>query len=177
MITEENKAWFALQVRPRFEKSVAAIVAMKGASVYVPQYLEFRRWSDRLKRTESLLFPGYVFCRIRSSERNKVLSTENAIQFVGAGRIPLPLDEKEMEAIRLVVESGLPKIPWNGLKKGDKVHIYDGPLSGVEGVLESTAEGPRLIVSLTLLNRSIAVQVDRRWVVSEKNPMVMSARG
>jgi transcription antitermination factor NusG len=164
MNREQSRAWFALQVRPRFERSVAAVLEMKNMPVYVPLYMEYRQWSDRVKPTESPLFPGYIFCRISPAEQSAALSTANAIQFVGAGRTPLSLDEREMEAIRLVVNSGLPKTPWNGLKRGDRLRMCHGPLYGVEGTLESTPEGPRLVVSLTLLSRSIAVQVDREWV-------------
>jgi transcription antitermination factor NusG len=171
----ENVAWLALQVRPRFEKSVAAILAVKGTSVYVPHYLELRRWSDRVKPTHAPLFPGYVFCHIRDAERASVLTSANAIQFVGAGRRPTPIDDEEMQAIRLIARSGLPKKPWNELKKGDRIRMCRGPLSGLEGTLETTPEGLRLVVSLTLLNRSIAVQVDREWVACENESSVMSA--
>lgn len=166
MVREERQAWFALQVRPRFECSVAEVLEKKDVHVYVPQYVELRQWSDRIKAAQSPLFPGYVFCLMDTSQRKAVLSTANAIRLVGAGRTPLPLDEKEMHAVRLIVDSGLPKAPWQALKKGDRVRICDGPLTGVSGILQSTPEGPRLIVSLTLLNRSIAVTVDRNWVIA-----------
>jgi transcription termination/antitermination protein NusG len=165
MAIDEPRAWFALQVRPRFESSLAEVLASKGVRVYLPLHVELRRWSDRVKPVQAPLFPGYVFCHIGESQRRLSLASGNAIQFVGVGKTPLPIDEEEMKSIRLVVDSGLPKSPWDGLKKGDRVKVICGPLAGVDGILLSTAQGPKLIVSLSLLSRSVAVQVNREWVM------------
>jgi len=156
--------WFALQVRSRYEHSVATHLGGMGYERFLPLYKCRRRWSDRFKEFELPLFPGYVFCRLDLSNRLPVLMTPGVTLIVGAGKIPLPIDEVEMTTIQAAVSSGLRSEPWPFLQIGQRVKMNYGPLCGLEGILVDRRGRHHLMLSVTLLQRSIAVEVDRDWV-------------
>jgi transcriptional antiterminator NusG len=153
-------AWYALQVRTLHEQSVAAAMRGKGYEEFVPTYERRHRWSDRIRREARPLFPGYVFCRFDPRCRLPILTTPGVRAIVGAGREPVAVDEAEIEAVRRLVRSGLGVEPWPYFNAGDRVEIRDGPLCGVEGVLLEVKRRRRLVVSVTLLHRSVAVEID-----------------
>jgi transcription antitermination factor NusG len=123
-----------------------------------------RRWSDRKKEIERFLFPGYVFCRVNPQARLPLLTAPGVISLVGCGKIPEPIPDGEIERIRRMVQSGLLVTPWPFLQLGQTVLIEQGPLAGVEGILEEVKGKCRLIVSINLLRRSVGAEVDRHWV-------------
>jgi transcription antitermination factor NusG len=110
------------------------------------------------------LFPGYVFCRIPLEQRNRVVTTDGVVGLVGAGRQPIPVSDVEIEAIRTMIHSQVETQPWPFLKIGQTVRICRGSLSGIEGILIRIKNSWRLIVSLTLLERSVAVEIDAAYV-------------
>jgi transcription antitermination factor NusG len=156
--------WFALSVKPLREQYVGSVLAGKGFTQFVPLYRDRRRWSDRIKEIELPLFPGYLFCRLDLNDRLPVLVTPFVHSIVGAGPTPIPVRDSEVEAIRTIVTSGQDALPWNFLPAGCIARIEEGPLKGLEGVLIEVKKRHRLVVSVTLLQRSVAVEVDRRWV-------------
>ena len=156
--------WYALWVRSRHEKSVAELLAGKGFETFLPMYTSRRRWSDRMQEVELPLIPGYVFCRFDTSVRLPILTTPGIVQIVSAGKSPQPVDELEMQSLITAVHSGVHLQMWPFLKSGQRVSIEEGPLRSLEGVLLSTKGLDRLVLSISLLQRSIAVTVDRRWV-------------
>jgi len=156
--------WYAVRVRSNFESRVSAVLNHKGVEQFLPTYRSRRIWSDRVKTMDLPLFPGYVFCRIPLEERNQVLITDGVVGLVGAGRQPIPVSELEIEAIRTIVQSQTPAEPWPFLKIGEKVRINHGALSGVEGILIRVKNSWRLVVSVTLLERSVAVEIDAAYV-------------
>ena len=110
------------------------------------------------------LFPGYVFCQFNASNRFPVVSIPGVTYVVGAGRVPLPVSETEIAAIQTAVRSGLPRQPWPFLQIGHKLKVEYGPLCGIEGILLRFGGHHRLVLSVVLLQRSVAVQVDESWV-------------
>jgi transcription antitermination factor NusG len=158
--TKMNYLWFALQVRSRYESFVAAHLGGRGFEWFLPLYKSRRRWSDRFEEIEQPLFPGYVFCRLDPFDRLPILTTPGVFQIVGAGKTPLPIDESEIAAIQATIKSGLPSQPWPFLQIGQTVRIEDGPLRGLEGILLESRGHHRLVLSVTLLQRSIAVQLE-----------------
>ena len=110
------------------------------------------------------LFPGYLFCRLNLEDRMPLITTPGFLYIVGVGRNPEPVDESEILAIRSVLRSGFPVMPWPSLMVGQKVQLKHGPLRGLEGVLTKIADQHRIFVSVTLLKRSISVEVDPQWV-------------
>jgi transcription antitermination factor NusG len=159
-----NYPWFALQVKSRYENVAAAHLSGKGFECFLPLYKSRRRWSDRFKEVECPLFPGYVFCRLNPLDRLPIHITPGVILIVGRGKTPEPIDETEIAAIQSVIKSGLPSQPYPFMQIGQRVRIDNGPLWGLEGVLLDFKGRHRLVLSVTLLRRSIAVQVEDSWV-------------
>lgn len=156
--------WFALQVRARHEVRVGKFLSGKGYDPFVPLYQSRKRWSDRIKVVDEPLFPGYLFCRFDFNNRLPVLTTPGVIQIVGFNRFPVPVDEAEMDSIQSLIASGLPTQRWPYLHVGDRVRIEAGPLRDIEGLLVELKGSHRLIVSVTLLQRSVAVEIDSAMV-------------
>ena len=157
--------WFALQVKRRFENSVATILAGKGYESFLPQYKSRRAWSDRIKEIHLPLFPGYVFCRFDLERRLPILTTPGVVAIVGVGKRPIAIDDGEIAAIQTAVRSGVPSRPWPFLQVGQSVRVERGPLCGLEGILLYVKGQRRLVLSVSLLQRSVAVEVDSAWVV------------
>jgi transcription antitermination factor NusG len=160
-----NHQWYALRVQSKRADAASAVLRGKGYDEFLPIYREHRRWSDRIKVVEAPLFPGYLFCRFDPNDRLvPVVTTPGVIGIVSAGRNPLPVPENEIERIRRIVDSGLDAKPWPFLAAGARVSIEFGPLAGLEGIVTSADDGFRLVASVTLLQRSVAVALERHWV-------------
>jgi transcription antitermination factor NusG len=155
-----RQPWFALHVRTRYEAGVAAHLRGMGYEDFLPIYKNRSRWSDRVKELETPLFPGYLFCRFDPQKRLPILKTPGVIQVVGYSRQPIPVEETEIEAIQALVASGVPSQPWPYLEIGEKVRIESGPLRGREGILVDFKGSQRLILSVSLLQRSVAVEIE-----------------
>jgi transcription antitermination factor NusG len=156
--------WYALYVRPRYEKLAAMMLTNKGYETLLPLYKCRRRRPDRYKEIHLPLFPGYLFCQFDLNARLPILTTPGVLHVVGFGRAPIPIEPGEMQAVRHLAESQLLAEPCPYLEVGQKVYIQDGPLEGTVGILLALKNGHRLIVSVTLLRRSVAVEVDRDWI-------------
>jgi transcription antitermination factor NusG len=144
----------------RHEVGVADHLKGKGYEWFLPLYKARRNWSDRVKEVESPLFPGYLFCRLNPHDRLPILKTPGVSQIVGYNHVPVPVDEQEIEAIRRLIASGVPNSPCSYLEVGSKVRIEAGALRGVEGILTELKGKRRLVLSITLLRRSVAVEID-----------------
>jgi transcription antitermination factor NusG len=156
--------WYALRIQSRLASVASTTLRGKGYEEFLPLYRSRRRWSDRIKELELPLFPGYLFCRFDVGDRlMPILTTPGVVGIVGAGKIPVPVDLDEIEAIRAILRSGLAAQPWPSLRVGSKVYIERGPLAGLEGIITNTDKVYRLIVSVSLLQRSVAVEIDRQW--------------
>ena len=162
--TPATEKWFALKVRTRNEPVVETILQGKNYETLLPTYTEVRRYSDRVKKVNAALYPGYVFCRFDPSRRLPILTTPSVEYIVGNGKLPKPVDEREMESIQRLVDSGVDARPWPFLREGQKVRIEEGSLSGIEGYLVSIKGDDRLVLSVELLQRSVAVHIDRTAV-------------
>lgn len=156
--------WFALRVKTRFEKTVSMALRNKGIEEFLPLYRCDRSWSDRVKPVDVPLFPNYLFCRIEPERRLPVLTTPGVLHFVGVGKTPIPIHDGEICAIQSVVQTDLKTEPWPFLEVGQKVRVENGPLSGLEGLLVEVRKNHRIIVSISLLRRSVAAEIDRNWV-------------
>jgi transcription antitermination factor NusG len=164
--------WYAIRVRSKFETVASAMLRGKGYEEFLPVYRSSRCWSDRVKLLDLPLFPGYLFCRLDVNGRLlPILTTLGVICIVGAGKTPVAVSEDEIAVVQAVIRSGLPAQPWPFLKVGGRVYIERGPLAGIEGIVTNTDKKFRLVVSLTLLQRSVAVEIDRDWVCAISNPV------
>ena len=166
-----DDGWYAVQVRPKSECFVADLLGEKGYERFVPLYRHRRRWSDRVKESDQPLIPNYVFCFVTSAAMGPVLTTPGAVRIVGAGRTPLPVDPQEIEALRRIDAMRLNAQPWPFLREGQVVEVTHGALSGLRGMLLSVKTARRLVVSVSLLGRSVSVELDSDAVVAVSGSM------
>ena len=157
-------SWFALYVRARFEKYVEGHLQQKGYEAFCPTYVVKRRLSDRVKAVSLPLFPNYVFCRFDLNRRLPILVTPGVNSIVGCGKVPQTVDEHEIQAIHRITEAGAATQPWPYLTNGERVRIESGPLAGLTGIVLSTKSQDQLIISVSLLLRSVGVEIDRSLV-------------
>jgi transcription antitermination factor NusG len=160
----EKLPWYALQTRSNCERLAAGVLEAKGYEPYVPVYLTRRRWSDRVVTTELPLFRGYVFCRFDHRSRLPIVTTPGVASVVGFGNEPASIPETEIDYIRIILSSGLASQPCPFLREGQRVRITQGSLKNVEGILVRKKADWRLVVSVTMLQRSVAVEVDHNWI-------------
>lgn len=161
-----TQQWFALKTRPRSEKKVDYALRQKGYECLAPTYRQKRKWSDRTVEIDLPLFPSYVFCRLGSSVLGKAISTTGVIKIVGFNGNPAEVTIEEIEALRLLGQSDLLREPWNYLPNGTSVLVETGPLAGVQGIICADENKKQLIISVTLLQRSVAVQLNADTVIS-----------
>ncbi len=159
-----TQQWYALRVKSNFERTTAQHLRERGYQEFLPTYTIRSRWSDRVKSVEKPLFPGYVFCVFDAHARLPVLTTPGVLHIVGIGREPVPVDSLEMEAVWMTLRSGLLLRPWPFLQVGETVVVERGPLTGVEGIVTRFKGAYRLVVSISLLQRSIAAEIERDWI-------------
>jgi transcriptional antiterminator NusG len=160
-ITSGDNRWYAVRVRSTHEKNIAATLDQMRYEQFLPLYRAQREWSDRVKDVDLPLFSGYIFCRLDIRQRLPLLKIPGVLQFVGAGKSPMPVEDAEIETLKIIARAGLPCAPWPFLRAGQTVRIERGVLKGVEGVLMEVKNRFRLIVSVTLLQRSVAAELDR----------------
>ena len=158
------RSWYALQVRTRWESSTSVLLAGKGYETLLPTYAVKKSWGGRPKQAQAPLFPGYVFCRFDVRDRLPVLVTPGVISVVGRGRVPVPVEDTEIAAIQTVVTSGYHAEPWPYLEIGQKVRIEADSLRGLEGILVNFKGNDRIVLSVSLLRRSVALEIDRSAV-------------
>jgi transcription antitermination factor NusG len=142
---------------------VARMARNKGFEEFLPLYHCRHRWTDRFKAVDLPLFPGYVFCRLNPEYRFPLLTIPGVFHFVGVGNTPVSLEDAEIAAIQATVHSGLASEPWDFLTVGQRIRLEDGPLAGLEGLLVEVRNQYRLVVSVSFLRRSVAVEIERHW--------------
>lgn len=168
-------SWFAVQVKTTHETRVANMLEYKGYPRFLPLYRRRRRWSDRIKEVDAPLFPGYVFCRFALEGRVPILKTPSVLRIVGIGKTPVPIDPDEIEAMQQAVSSGFAMSPHPYLWTGQRVRINGGALDGVEGRILDIRRRDRLVLCISLLQRSVSVEIDSAWAVPiDSGPPVRS---
>jgi transcription antitermination factor NusG len=159
--------WFALQIRHSHDLIVPTLLTAKGYEILAPVYRSRRRWSDRFKEIDAPLFPGYVFCRFDPASHSTVpvVTTPGVLKILGFGGKPEPLDDREIESVRLAAQYGLSPRPSQYLPTGSKIRIVRGPLFGVEGILKCSKNKELLVISVSMLQRSISVEIERSSII------------
>lgn len=152
--------WYAVQVTPRHEKKVAFALKEKRLPGFLPLVSEVHYWSDRKKTVETPLFAGYTFVVLSANEdRIATLRTPGVVRLAGKEHIGTPIPAKQIEDITILINSRLKLDPHPFLNVGDRVRIRTGSLTGVEGVLVGKNADATLVVSIDLLQRSLAVHI------------------
>jgi transcription antitermination factor NusG len=152
--------WYALYTAPRHEKRVADQIQQQGVDCFLPLYRSLRRWKDRRKELALVLFPGYVFVRMALQHRLRVLQIPGAVRLVTFNGQPAPLPDAEIETLQSHLSASGNIEPHPYLSVGRRVRVRNGPLRGLEGVILRTGDRCRIVVSIHLIMRSVAVEVD-----------------
>jgi transcription antitermination factor NusG len=168
-MSETHEQWFAVRVKSNFERTTSLLLREKGYEEFLPTYRSKRSWSDRVKETSEPLFPGYLFCRFNVGQRFPVLATPGVVHVVSVGRKPVPVETEEIEALQRIVQSGVGVQRWPFLRVGQSVIVEQGPLAGVEGILTGIKDDFRIVVSVQLLQRSVAAEIDGNWIRPAKS--------
>ncbi len=154
-------AWYALHVRSQCEYKVRdALSREHAAEPFLPLYLERARWSDRTKTVERVLFPGYVFGHFDIEARRKVVAIPGVVRILGFGTELVPVADSDIDQVRRVVDSGLAVEPMALVTAGSRVRVADGILTGLEGVVIRLKGSWRVVVSVPMLGRSVATELD-----------------
>lgn len=159
--------WFALAVKPRHDKAVAKRLETKGFQTFLPLYTKRQEYATRSKYSELPLFPGYVFCRFNAMRSLPILTTPGVTQILGVGNMPISLSETEITSLQIAIKAQLLMQPFPFLQVGRKVRIHKGVLAGVEGIVMGSKQCLRLVLSVTLLQRSVLLEIDRDHVSAE----------
>ena len=152
--------WYALYTCPRHEKRVAEQIEQRSISCFLPVYRSVRRWKDRRKELELALFPGYVFVRIDLKDKLQVLKVPGAVRLVTFNGQPVALPEQEIECLRNRQSNSSNIEPHPYLRVGRRVRVRSGPMQGLEGIIRRNKDKCRVVFSLDLIMRSVAVEVD-----------------
>jgi transcription antitermination factor NusG len=162
---EPGCSWYAVEVAYKKELVVASALGHKSFECYVPLYESRKVWTDRIKVVSLPLFSGYVFCRFDpNGKRLPILMTPFVRQVVSINREPAPIPDAEIDGIRLALESGAAVEPCERLQSGSRVTVSKGPFTGFEGDFVRYQGKDRLILSISLINRAVAVEIDRAFV-------------
>jgi len=160
-------AWYAAYTCPRHEKSVARQLEDRGVDSFLPTYRSLHRWKDRRKEVEQPLFPSYVFVRVVRDERTRILQLPGIVRFVSFNGRPAELAEIEISALRNGLRERMLIEPHPYLRVGRRVRITHGPLAGANGILLRKKDQYRVVLSVDLIMRSVAVEVD----IADLRPM------
>lgn len=152
--------WYAAQTCARHEKRVARQLELRAVESFLPLYEKMSRWKDRRVKVQLPLFSGYVFVRMALEEKLRVLQVPGIVRLLGFNGHLAPLSDEEMQALRDGLNGSLHAEPCPYLATGRRVRIKAGPLRGLDGVLARKKTGFRFVLSLELIQRSIAVEVD-----------------
>ncbi len=176
MINVSAFPWYVVVVRSNFERSATLNLQDKGYETFLPFYHVRRKWSDRSKEVELPLFTGYTFCRFDRQHRLPILQVPGVLSILGFSAAgPIPVEDAEIHAIRTLISSGLPAGPWPFPREGTFVTVERGPLTGVEGIIVEIKSRYRLVVSVSLLKRSVYAEIDRDWVVPRESCQSVTA--
>jgi transcription antitermination factor NusG len=152
--------WYAIYVCSRHEKHVLSQLQERRIGCFLPVYRSVRRWKDRRKELELVLFPGYVFVHIDLRDRLRVLQLPSVVRFVSFYGHPAPLPDTDIEILSKGLASGIRAEPHPYLKVGHRARVRSGPLAGAQGILMRRKDKFRVVLSIDLIMRSVAVEVD-----------------
>jgi transcription antitermination factor NusG len=159
-LEREPVNWYAIYTCSRHEKVVAKQCALRQIEAFLPLYRTWHRWKDRRKQVELALFPSYVFVRIADHQQLRVLQVPGVLSLVSFHGKPASLPEREIDTLRRGLESRMCAEPHPYLQVGQKARVVRGPMAGAEGILLRKKEKFRVVISVDVLMRSIAVEVD-----------------
>lgn len=156
----EPARWYVAHLLSNREKRAAEELRLRSVEHFLPLYSSVRQWKDRRVTLELPLFPGYLFVRIRLSERMTVLGVPSVARLVGFAGLPVALPDAEIDALREKLAGGVRAAPCAYLAVGRRVRVTRGPLQGLEGFLVERRQKSRIVISMDAIRRSISVDVE-----------------
>ena len=157
--TSTNLNWYALHIRSRHEKTVAARLDSQATEVFLPLHRSRRHWKNGVQAEVDLpLFPCYLFARASIFDRHRLLQTPGVLGFAATSAHHSSIPDEEVALLRKATESFKAE-PHPYLNTGDSVRIVMGPLAGMEGILTRRKNEHRVVLSIQAIMRSIAVEV------------------
>lgn len=156
----EHPCWYALHTRSRHEKVARDQLVAKGVTTLLPLWRKRSIWKDRVKMIEVPLFSGYLFCHFPLKYRIEVLQTVGVVRIVGLNGQPIAVPEEQIQAVQTMVTQQLHYDPHPFLQEGMRVRVKHGMLAGAEGILITKKNHYRLVVSIDLIQKSVAVDID-----------------
>lgn len=168
-------AWYAIYTKHQHEKAASDLLEKKGFEVLLPLFRAQHRWKDRVKIVHLPVFPSYLFVRTSLEEKLEILRIPGVLWLVGRGDRAVAIPEDEIEAVRRITRSSANFEPHPHLKHGDRVRVCVGPLAGVTGILKKFKNHYRVILSVDLLQKAIAVEIDLSVVERLSEPYGKSA--
>jgi len=154
------RPWLAVWTRSRHENVVKHRLERRGLETFLPTVARWSRWKDRRRKIDWPLFPGYCFVRVAPDDLHRVATVSGVVSIVAFGGRPAPVDPREIESVRRLVESELRCDPCPLVREGDLVEVVRGPLRGVVGRLVRKGAHARLVVAMSLLSRGAEVEID-----------------
>jgi len=161
-----EERWYAVYTWARHEKCVAAQMEQRRIRGFLPLYRSVHRWKDRRKEVELALFPSYVFVHLALRDRVRLLEIPGVVNIVSSRGKPTPLADREIESLQRGVDGRVSIRPHPFLQVGRRVRVRSGPMAGLEGILVRRKEGCRLVASIEILMRAVAVEIDEADVES-----------
>jgi transcription antitermination factor NusG len=152
--------WYAAYTSANHEKRVAEQLNLRSVDHFLPLYDSVRRWKDRRMKLQLPLFPGYVFVYLALRDRLRVLEAPGVAKLVGFNGTPAALPQQEIEALRTSLGGGVCAKPHPYLKVGRRAQVKAGPLEGMQGIVVRRKNGLRFVISLDLIMRSVAVEME-----------------
>lgn len=164
--TSDPMPWHALYTWARHEKKVALHFEERGITYFLPLYTALHKWNKKTAKVSLPLFPGYVFVQTSREARHIPLAVPGVVHFVGPATSPAEIPAEEVECLRNLLKTQRKAQPHPYLAPGNRVRIASGPMSGVTGIIQRTSTGCRIIISVDMIMRSVAVEVDADSLVA-----------
>ena len=157
--TDRSAFWFALAVKPRFDRAVVRTLESQGYETFLPQYRRRPHHGMPSQDPELALFPGYVLCRFEARSRSSVLLTPGVTRILGDGQTLAPLANDEVASLQTAIRAGLSLEPFPFVRTGERLRIERGALAGIEGIVMRSRAKLRLVLSITALQKSALLEV------------------
>lgn len=160
-----KRRWYVLYLRSRYEKRVHEELEKRGIESFLPLVTELRQWSDRKKKVEVPLFPGYDFVHIELSQKPRVLEVDGVVKFVAIGSArPEPVPDEQIESLKLVIAAPKSLRKENPFKGGALVRVKAGPFAGAQGVVVRSQNATRVVITIESIQQAVSVEVQANMV-------------